>query len=127
MDLLARSGVGRDVNRHRYTPAEVEAALEAPVVREQLAALRLRRGSPAFNGAFSSVFAGTEGTMRWEDDGTVVTLEFDVADVTFRLREIFDDAITYELTHLDLGGPGDWGARPAPSRASDVRSRLRRA
>ena len=27
MELLARSEVGRDINRHYYTPAEVEAAL----------------------------------------------------------------------------------------------------
>ena len=36
MDLLAASGVGRDVNRHRYTEAEVANALERPVVRELL-------------------------------------------------------------------------------------------
>lgn len=122
MDLLARSGVGRDVNRHRYSSAEVEAALEAPVVREQLAALRLRRGSAAFNGAFSSTFAGAEGTMRWEHDGTVVTLAFDVAAATFRLHETADGVVAYELTHQDLGSPGEPVARKATSPTEGVRS-----
>ena len=36
MELLAATGVGRDVNRHRYTEAEVAAALDRPVVRDLL-------------------------------------------------------------------------------------------
>jgi len=122
MDLLARSGVGRDVNRHRYSRADVEAALDAPVVREQLAALRLRRRSAAFNGTYSSTFSGTEGVMRWENDGTVVSLAFDVAHATFRLYEMSDAAVTYELTHQDLGSPGERVVRPATSRTRRGRS-----
>ena len=52
MELLARSGVGRDVNRHHYTPDELAAALERPVVRTQLELLRAR-SSPAFGGEWS--------------------------------------------------------------------------
>jgi sucrose phosphorylase len=52
MDLLARTGVGRDVNRHYYTREEVLAALERPVVRTQLDLLRVR-SSPAFGGEWS--------------------------------------------------------------------------
>ncbi len=50
MELLSRSGVGRDINRHYYTPAEVEAALEAPVVRRQIELIRFRNAHPAFGG-----------------------------------------------------------------------------
>ena len=52
MELLASTGVGRDVNRHRYTGAEIEAALARPVVRSQLELLRMR-SSPAFAGEWS--------------------------------------------------------------------------
>jgi sucrose phosphorylase len=48
---FAESGQGRDVNRHRYAPEEVRAALRTPVARGQLALAALRR-HPAFGGEF---------------------------------------------------------------------------
>ena len=50
MDLLARSEVGRDINRHYYTSAEIDAALLTPVVQRQIALIRFRNTHPAFNG-----------------------------------------------------------------------------
>lgn len=47
--LLERTGAGRELNRHRYAPAEISAALERPVVRAQLELIRWR-GDPAFSG-----------------------------------------------------------------------------
>src|SRR5919202_222659 len=52
MELLARTGVGRDVNRHHYTRGEVLEALERPVVRTQLDILRAC-SRPAFRGEWS--------------------------------------------------------------------------
>ncbi|OIQ97075.1 sucrose phosphorylase [mine drainage metagenome] len=52
LELLARTNVGRDINRHHYAPGEVGAALEKPVVRDLLALIRLRNGHPAFDGEF---------------------------------------------------------------------------
>lgn len=37
MGLLERTGIGRDINRHYYTPAEIAAELERPVVQTLLA------------------------------------------------------------------------------------------
>lgn len=50
MDLLARSRVGRDINRHYYTPAEIETSLRKPVVQKLLEIIRLRNTHPAFGG-----------------------------------------------------------------------------
>ncbi len=50
MELLARTGVGRDINRHYYTPAEIEDALKNPAVRKLTALIRLRNSHPAFGG-----------------------------------------------------------------------------
>ncbi len=50
MQLLSRSRVGRDINRHYYTPAEIEAALQKPVVQKLLKLIRLRNTHPAFAG-----------------------------------------------------------------------------
>jgi len=48
--LLASTGVGRDVNRHRYTSEEVTAALASPAVQRLLTLVELRRSHPAFEG-----------------------------------------------------------------------------
>jgi sucrose phosphorylase len=50
MELLARTQVGRDINRHYYTPAEVQDALENSVVRNLMDLIRLRNAHPSFAG-----------------------------------------------------------------------------
>ena len=50
MELLSRSRVGRDINRHYYTPAEIEASQQKAVVQKLLKLIRLRNTHPAFAG-----------------------------------------------------------------------------
>ncbi len=50
MELLAQSGVGRDINRHYYKDGEVGEALEKPVVKRLIELIRLRNQHPAFGG-----------------------------------------------------------------------------
>jgi len=66
MARLARTGVGRDVNRHAYDDAEVAAALERPVVQALMDLIRIRNAHPAFAGELT-VLDGPPGTlgMRW--------------------------------------------------------------
>jgi sucrose phosphorylase len=52
LELLARTGVGRDINRHHYTAAEIESALTRPLVQKQIELIRLRNTHPAFEGEF---------------------------------------------------------------------------
>lgn len=63
LDLLARTGVGRDINRHHYTEQEIAADLDRPVVRALLGLCRFRNTHPAFDG-------DVEVTL----DGPVLTL-----------------------------------------------------
>ena len=63
--LLARTGVGRDINRHHYTRAEITEALSRPVVQRLLAALRLRNTHPAFAGTCAVTASATTLTLRW--------------------------------------------------------------
>jgi sucrose phosphorylase len=51
-ELLARTGVGRDINRHRFEQTEIADALDRPVVRSLLTMLRWRVNHPAFAGRF---------------------------------------------------------------------------
>ena len=63
MPLLARTGVGRDINRHHYTPEEIGDALERPVVKAQLGLCRLRNDLPAFDGGLEVTLDGSCLTM----------------------------------------------------------------
>jgi sucrose phosphorylase len=81
MDLLARTGVGRDINRHFYTPDEVEAALQRPVVRRLLELIRLRNTHAAFDGQFSLKPGEADDllTLRWDAGEAFVELQVDFA------------------------------------------------
>ncbi len=78
-ELLARTGVGRDVNRHYYSPAEIEQALERPVVQRLLALLRWRASEPAFDGTFELLeSAGHVVAVRWSSPESTIRVEVDL-------------------------------------------------
>ena len=66
VELFEQTGVGRDVNRHRYTQTELDASLRSVVVRAMLALVRLRTAHPAFAGTFSSEgLSPSSFLLRW--------------------------------------------------------------
>jgi sucrose phosphorylase len=76
--LLERTGVGRDINRHYYTRAELHSALQQPVVRNLCALIRLRNAHPAFGGEFSSDgTTDTELVMQWRSGAERAELRVD--------------------------------------------------
>lgn len=87
MDLLARSGVGRDINRHRFTAPEVEASLSKPVVRRLIELIRLRNAHPAFGGVFSvEPGEGHALTLMWRSGDDWARLELDCAARSARVE-----------------------------------------
>jgi sucrose phosphorylase len=52
-EAVARHGEGRAINRHDYAPAEIDAALARPVVRQLLELIGVRATDPAFDGPLS--------------------------------------------------------------------------
>jgi sucrose phosphorylase len=87
LDLLARTGVGRDVNRHHYAPAELAEALQRPVVRDLLAAIRFRNTHPAFAGTWALANGPDDVvTMTWTAGAESATLTADLAAGTFELE-----------------------------------------
>jgi sucrose phosphorylase len=84
-DLLARTGVGRDVNRHHYTPSEIDAALDRPVVQQLLTLLRWRAAEPAFDGTFELLDSAAHTiAVRWTSPASTVKITVDLisAEVT---------------------------------------------
>ena len=80
MELLARTGVGRDINRHYYTDDEIETALQQPMVKQLIDLIRLRNTHPAFEGEFH-VEAPTESLieMGWKQDENWIKLSVDLS------------------------------------------------
>lgn len=93
VDLLKRTGVGRDINRHVYSQAEIDEALASPQVADHVAAIRLRSVHPAFAGDFTYRFASGSGHMEWAKGEHRVWLDFEAGTATFTLRAT-DDAGT---------------------------------
>jgi sucrose phosphorylase len=75
-ELFRASGQGRDVNRHNYTPAEIEQALTQPVVQAIIALARLRKHN-AFNGKFAWAIEGADRlSLGWDNGNDSVRLSF---------------------------------------------------
>jgi sucrose phosphorylase len=101
-DLFSATGIGREINRHRYTSAEIAEALERPVVQRQLDLVRLRADHPAFGGTFACTADGDAAlTLTWTNGGHRAELRAD-----FRRR-------AHEVTVTDDGA----APRPGPRSA----------
>ncbi len=79
MELLERTKVGRDINRHYYTEDEIERALRQPMVKKLIELIRLRNSHPAFNGEFH-VEAPEKKLLviNWKKDGHWIKLDVDL-------------------------------------------------
>jgi sucrose phosphorylase len=101
MALLARTNVGRDINRHRYTREEIAADLQRPVVQDLLDLIRLRNAHPAFAGRFECLPAEATGHLRlgWRNGAAWIALDVHL------------DVRTFEIRGDDGSGPTAWSFR----------------
>lgn len=80
MELLARSSVGRDINRHYYKPAEIKDALTQSLVKKQIELIKLRNSHPAFGGEVNiKVPAKNVIEITWELDKQWIKLHVDLS------------------------------------------------
>ncbi len=81
---MAATGEGRAVNRHDHTVAEIDTALERPVVRRLLELVRLRKEHPAFAGPLE-VESPAEHVLRMRrgSGDATCSLEVDLRAGTF--------------------------------------------
>ena len=81
MELFARTRVGRDVNRHYFTPAEIQSAVADPVVRNLLALIDLRNTHPAFEGQVQVESPFNHAlTITWKSERHLAKLEVDFSE-----------------------------------------------
>ncbi len=91
-ELFRKTDQGRDVNRHNYTPAEIEDALKQPVVQGIVALARLRKHN-AFNGSFAwAVNGASQMTLGWENGSDEIRLQFvtEVGSPSFIIEVVTD-------------------------------------
>ncbi len=86
MELLAKTQVGRDINRHHYAADELGEAVKRPVVQDLFDLIRLRNTHPAFNGAFSLLESeDTVLHLAWASSGASVSFRVDLKTLAYRL------------------------------------------
>jgi sucrose phosphorylase len=86
MALLAKSGVGRDINRHYYTAEEIDQVLQRPVVQSLFELIRFRNRHPAFEGTFSLPETGESViTLRWDNGDTWAMLEVNFVSSSYQI------------------------------------------
>ena len=80
----AADGDAREINRRRYTVAEVDEAVRRPVVARLLELVRLRSTHPAFAG--EAVFDATAEALVlvWRNGGATAELRVDLASCSWR-------------------------------------------
>jgi sucrose phosphorylase len=87
LELLAKTRAGRDINRHYYDWAEVEKALEKPVVQDLMRLIRFRNEHPAFQGDFSLKSTSDQVLgLRWDNADEWAELLVDFQKVSYELR-----------------------------------------
>jgi sucrose phosphorylase len=88
MALLARTGVGRDINRHHYTRGEIAEAMERPVVADLFALIKLRNTHPAFAGRFQLLPSADEAVLRleWRNGESRASLQVDLRTAAHELQ-----------------------------------------
>jgi len=73
------TGDGREINRHNYTPDEIDQAVKRPVVQRLVRLIRFRNECEAFQGSFRVCDSDDrEIRLRWEKDGSRCELLVDL-------------------------------------------------
>jgi sucrose phosphorylase len=92
MDLLARTGVGRDINRPYLSPDDIEDALGRPVVQHLLDLCCFRNSHPAFQGDYELREGDpSELNVTWINATASINATINFRDKTFEMRCTTDD------------------------------------
>jgi sucrose phosphorylase len=91
IELLEKTKVGRNINRHYYSKAEVAAEIKRPVVQKLKRLMEFRNSYPAFAGDYEIAALEAESQLKiiWQKAAAVTTLSVDFKDNSFAI-EYFD-------------------------------------
>ncbi len=87
MALLARTGVGRDINRHYYNEDDIAHELQRPVVQRLIDLIKLRNTHAAFQGVFKILtFSEQTIALEWRQGADFAQLEVNFKSANGQLR-----------------------------------------
>ena len=96
MELLSRTNVGRDINRHYYMPEEVESALATPMVKALCDLMRFRNEHKAFGGTFSLAHPSDSVLhLRWDNGEDWAVLDVDFSRVMAKVSHSAPEGDTH--------------------------------
>jgi sucrose phosphorylase len=96
VENVTLTGEGREINRQNFSVAEIEKAVQKPVVQRLLKIIRFRNEYPAFNGEFSVHDSpDTEIHLSWKKDEKSCSLHIDLGTFSSEIR-FRDDACKTE-------------------------------
>ncbi len=80
MELLAKTRVGRDINRHYFTKKEIKDSLDTPRFQKLQQIIHLRNNHPAFDGSFELKDTPADKLeIRWENGSMWAELDIDLS------------------------------------------------
>jgi len=79
MELLAKTNVGRDINRPYLNAAKIEQALNKPIVKGLIELIKMRNEHPAFAGEFSAQGGASVCCLMWKFEQQSISLRIDFA------------------------------------------------
>ncbi|MEM9648283.1 MAG: sucrose phosphorylase [Bacteroidota bacterium] len=87
MELLERTNVGRDINRHYYSKKEIQEKMKMPWFQQLAKLMRLRNNHKAFDGIFDLKPTADELLhIQWTNNQDWVRLELDLSHKKFTIR-----------------------------------------
>ena len=87
MELLAKTNVGRDINRHYYTIDEINTQLERPLIRALKNLMLLRNSHPAFDGDFNVIESVDDILhIKWQNKEDKTELYLDLKNAKMAIQ-----------------------------------------
>jgi sucrose phosphorylase len=82
-DAVARTGEGREINRHNYSGNEIDKEVQRPVVKKLVELIEFRNTHPSFNGDFEIVESNShEIILTWNNQGLFARLYVDFLNLS---------------------------------------------
>jgi sucrose phosphorylase len=105
IELLEKTKVGRDINRHYYSKDEIVDNLQRPVLQRLFALMKFRNEYPAFNG---EVRIGKTGSghlleLSWRKDEYETVLRADLKTYRYTIDYIDVRTGKYSILHDEFG------------------------
>ncbi|WP_343487501.1 sucrose phosphorylase [Allomuricauda sp. d1] len=87
MELLAKTNVGRDINRHYYTRDEILKKTASPMFEKLAELMKIRNGHDAFNGQLELSDTGNdELKIKWTNESEWIQLDLDLSIMKMQIE-----------------------------------------